>query len=549
MIAIVIAIISKKSGMSDILLFLVSGVILGPECLHVITNVEVTEAMGNIGVIFLLFTVGLHLPIDRLKAIRKYVFVIGPLQVIFTTIAYFLIMLSVNTSVSLIGALVVSFAVSLSSTAIVVEILNKENALGTEYGKTSFGILLFQDFAVIVAFAILPLFYPDTNSDILTAIFSLVKAFVVVVILMILGRYSLRPIFKAAAQYGSEIFISVTLMVIFGTAYVTSLVGMSMELGAFLAGLLLAGSEYRLQVEAEIETFKWLLLGLFFLSVGMSIRILYLHSHFGEILKVVSLIIFAKFAVVFLISVFNKSNISTAIKAAFVISGGGEFAFVLFAPSVEHKLITTDLQNVYCIAISFSMALIPIMSIFANFVAGVIDKCRMKKIAPETMENKSGDVKDHVIIAGFGRVGQTIASLLSQHFIPFIAIDENMNKVAKARAKGLPVFYGDAKRSEIFRMLGVQNAKMVIVTLGRPENTVKAASMLLRNFPNLEVWLRLNDTAKVEMLRKLGAHVVVPQLFEASLQLGENVLNNLGITSEDAKQTVEKIRAQQKLQV
>jgi len=547
-IAVVVTIISKRTGVSNILLFLVIGTFVGPECLKIINQVEVTEAIGNIGVIFLLFTVGLHLPIDRLKMLQKYVFVIGPLQVIGTTIFYFLVSNYVHTDNFVITNVLISFAISLSSTAIVVEVLNKDNALGTLYGKTSFGILLFQDFAVIIAFALLPLFYVDSGAGSITAsIISLVKAFVVVTVLIIVGRYSLKPVFRFAAQNGSEIFIPITLIVILGTAYITNLVGMSMELGAFLAGLLLAGSEYRLQVEAEIDAFKGLLLGMFFLSVGMSIKLPYLYSNFPEIANVLFLIFGVKFLVLFVTTYFGKLDLSSVLKTSFVIAGGGEFAFVLFAPAVEHGLMADFTRNIYCIAISFSMALTPVMAIVANFFASLVDKYKIKRIAPETLENRAGDIEGHVIIAGFGRVGQTIASLLSQHFIPFIAIDDNMNKVTKARAKGLPVFYGDAKRSEIFRMLGVQNSKMVIVTLGRPDNTAKAATMLLKNFPNLKVWLRLNDSAKVEALQKLGANIVVPQLFEASLQLGEQVLGDLGITAEDARQTVEKIRAQQKL--
>lgn len=544
--AIIVAIISEKTGLNSILGFLIAGVIIGPNWLSLISNVQVSEYFGNIGVIFLLFTVGLHLPIERLKILKKYVFIYGPLQVIITSGLYFLI-LKYFSAHNTIAAIIISFAISLSSTAIIIQIINNKGELASTYGKITFGMLLFQDFAVVIAFALLPMLFNDDSSCISLALMSLGEAILAVAVLVLLGRYFLKPIFNWAARNGTDIFMSVTFLAVFGTAYITNKVGMSMELGAFLAGILLAGSEYRMQVEADIDPFKGILLGLFFLSVGMSIDLNCLISEFNEICNVLSVILLVKIFSVAFICLIAKNDIISTIKTSLLMSCGGEFAFVLFPPAVANNLLTDNMKNIYFISISLSMALTPILSSMAAFVADQINKKILKKVAPETVIENNKDLKDHVIIAGFGRVGQTIASLLAQHFIPFIAIDSNMNRVMSARKKGLPVFYGDAKRAEIYRILSAGSARLVVVVLGKPDNSIKAASTLLKNFPKLNVWLRLNDSETKDSLEMLGAHIVIPQLLEPSLQLGEEVLKSIGITKEDAKTTVDKFREKNKI--
>lgn len=533
--------LSEKTKLNSILFFLISGVIAGPKCLGLFSNVSVTEYFGNIGVIFLLFTVGLHLPLEKLKMIKKYVFVFGPVQTVLTTLCYQIILFTFF-NYNFISSLFLGLAISLSSTAIILQILNKNDDLGTEYGKISFGILLFQDFAVILAFAILPVLYPDSNSTLIGSMLSLAKAFFAVAILIYIGKYLIKPVFNWAAKTGTDVFMSITFLSVFSTAYITNLFGISMELGAFLAGLLLAGSEYRIQVEADIEPFKGTLLGLFFLSVGMTIDPVCIIQEFKDIIKCSTIIVSVKIFALLVTSLILKSGLNAAIKTSFTLAGCSEFAFVLLSPAIEHNIVPSYTKEIYFSSISLLMLLTPFLIILGQFIANQIDKLRLQNSAPETLVHSNKNLSNHVIIAGFGRVGKTIAALLSRHFIPFIAIDSNMNKVTNARKKGLPVFYGDAKRSEIYRLLGANSSRLIIVVLGKPDNSIKAASMLLKNFPNLNVWMRLNDSEQKDKLEMLGANIVIPQLLEPSLQLGAAVLKNLGISEEEAKKTVDSIR-------
>lgn len=546
LISVLVSIFSKKTNTSPVIGFLVGGIIVGPFLGNILGNTETIDFFSDMGVIFLLFMIGLHLPIEKIKTIQIYVFGFGTAQVILTTIFYSIVS-SLFLGTDKVASILLGFVVSLSSTALILKILEDCGDLATDYGKASFGTLLFQDLAAVVVMTLLPIAGGNNNTSLLTAIISLVKSIVALSIAIFVAKYILKPIYKWAAENGSQVFMSITLIAIFGTSSITNFIGISTELGAFLAGILMAGSEYRLQIEADIEPFKELLMGLFFVTVGSSINFDILEQNKTLIAEIILSMLFCKALVIMLISKFIKHSIANSIKSAFLMSGGGEFAFVMFVPISDAGLVPNDKIGLFSLAISITMAITPLLAAIGKLIA---EKIELKTIAKEATDSKvsSKDLSNHVLIIGFGRVGQTIANLLAQHLIPYIAIDSNMNRVIQAKAKSLPVFYGEAKRREIYRILGAHKAKMAVIAIGKPSNSEKAAFMLIQNFPKLKIWLRSNDSEKVSELEKFGINVIVPELLEPSLQLAKAILKASGINSEDAEQSVIKYRSKHNIQ-
>lgn len=545
-ISVLVSALSKKTDISSVLWFLVGGMAVGPHLGDVLSSTETIDFFSDVGVIFLLFTIGLHLPVEKMKTISSYIFGFGALQVVLTTIAYTLVCHTFF-GIEIFTSGILGFVVALSSTALILKVLEDSGELATDYGKASFGTLLFQDLAAIAAMTLIPIAKIDSSqSGTLVALISILKSITSMAVIVFVARYLIKPLYSWGAQNGSQVFMSITLIVVFGIASLTNYVGISTELGAFLAGVLMAGSEYRLQIEADIEPFKELLMGLFFVTVGTSINFNVLTENKALITKIVLSIFIVKGLVIFIISKYFKQSNSSGIKSAFLMSGGGEFSFVMFAAITSVGLISLDKVQLFSLAISITMALTPLMGSIGKMIAEQIELKVLQQVSPESVSLKD-DATGRVIIAGFGRVGQTLATLLSQHLIPFIAIDYNMDRVVHARSKGLPVYYGDARRREIYRLLGAQNAKMVAVVLGKPSNSERASSMLIQNFPKLSIWLRISESDRAMSLEKAGLHVVVPELFEPGLQIAKAVLKASGVNVDDAEQSINKYREKYKI--
>lgn len=548
LISVVVSLLSKKCNISSVLGFLVSGILVGPYIGNFLSSTETIDFFSDIGVIFLLFTIGLHLPVEKIKTIRFYIFNFGAAQVLITTVLYALLCVfgfGFDSATSIIIGLIVC----LSSTALILKVLEDGGELATDYGKASFGTLLFQDLASIAAITLIPLSGAKSgtseNSSML-AIIAVAKAVALLAVIIFIAKYIVKPLYKWASENGSQAFMSTTLIAVFGTAFLTQYVGISTELGAFLAGVLMAGSEYRLQIEADIDPFKELLMGLFFITVGTDINLNMLSGNKLLVAEIVATIFLVKGSVIFAISKYIGQSTSSCIRSSFLMSGGGEFSFVMFSAISSVGLVSGDKIQLFSLAISISMALTPMMSFLGKRLAENIELKALQKGGSDTTAGDR-DASGHVLIVGFGRVGQTIGNILAQHLIPFIAIDFNMERVIQARSKGLPVYYGDAKRREIYKLLGVQNAKMVVVVLGKPAHSERAASMLIQNFPKLNIWLRISNTERAMSLEKAGLHVVVPELFEPSLQIAKAVLKASGVNNEDAEQSISKFRDKNKI--
>ncbi len=535
-VAVLITVLSAKLKVSSVLFYLVAGAIMGPNALSIISNGEIVENAAHLGVVSLLFTIGLQLPLERFKALKTYAFGLGSLQVIFCTAIYGFL-LSFFKGFSFYEVLFIGFTISLSSTAVVAQLLNDRGDLATQYGKAGFAILLFQDLAVVLALALIPIASGGGQFSVTQGVIAVTKALFVLGLLLSVGGTLLRPVYKLASSYGSETFMATTIIIILGGASATLFIGLSMELGAFLTGMLLAGTEYRHQIEADIRPFKGLLLGLFFITVGMSTDLMILLDYYPSVIKALGSILLIKFTIIFFLCRIFGLMKSSSIKVAALLCTGGEFAFIFTMSAMKAGIVNPDIKQVLCLAISISMALTPLLSLLARFLGDIFDKNK-STTSIQSVANSEENLEDHIIIAGFGTVGQTIATAIAQHLIPFVAIDHNMSRVSAARAKGLPVFFGDARRSEVFNILHVRNAKLVVVTLDDYSISARTAIMLLRNFPKLNVWIRSQGTERVKSLRQSGVNVVVPEILQPSLQLAEAVLSAAKISAEDIKQTI-----------
>ncbi|MDR0406594.1 MAG: cation:proton antiporter [Holosporales bacterium] len=540
--AVIVSVIASRHLMSSVFGYLCAGVLLGPFVLNLLKEGPMTHSAAEFGVIFLLFTVGLHLPLSNLLALKKYIFGLGFLQVFLTTILYgpFAPLLGFKTS----EAFIVGFIVSLSSTAISFQILEDKGDLGTRHGRASFAVLIFQDLAAVAALTVVPFLDPDTSGSWWDLGFTFLKIISILGAIFAFARSGVKRVFHWAALGGAELFMAVMLLTIFGIAGLTHFAGLSVELGAFLAGIMLANSEYQHQMMADIRPTKGILVGLYFLTVGASIDLSVFCTDLLPMLKILGAILLVKSCVLFMICRIFGFRWSSSIQVAGLLATGGEFAFVLLVPIIAHGFLDFSFQQKLFVAIALSMAITPILSSLAKYIAERFERPKLKealkdkKAAFEEVE----ETTNHIIIVGFGRYGQIIGALLAENLIPYVAIDSQMNRVVEARAKGLPVFYGDARSKEIYRDLGIEEARLVVVTVERDTRVTRITSMIRRNFPMTPVVLQSYIPEVIDLLQGVGAQVVVPETLEPGLQLASVVLINAGITQNAVDQSIAQYR-------
>ena len=529
--------IFRKLGLSSILGFLIVGALIGPNMLgrlaetypwlgnFVFTESEELSQLAELGVVFLLFLIGIELSFERLITMRRLVFGLGGLQMLITTAALTLIGLWLGLAAS--EALILGAALSLSSTAIVVQLLSDSKRLGTHAGRASFSVLLFQDLAVIPILLLVNVLGASEKgfsfSAILTAI---AQALIAIALIVVIGRFMLRPLLRLVAHARSgDLFMATTLLIAVGAGYAASLAGLSMALGAFLAGLLLAETEFRREVEAIIEPFKGLLLGAFFLLVGMGIDLSQVVSY-PEIfvLSAVALIVI-KAVLFWLVSLPFPIERTSRIEAALLLGPGGEFAFVAMAAAVAAGVVTQIISDALLIIVSLSMASIPLLDYLSRPLAR-----KVHSAAPEMpVEAPPGDSEARVIIAGFGRVGRLIGQMLDEHEIPYIAADTDPKVVAQERKAGKPIYYGDASRPEFLRACNIEHVQVIAVTMDQPKKVEDVTVAARAERADIKIIARARDDRHAIKLYGLGVTEAVPETIEASLQLGESVLVGSGV--------------------
>ncbi|KAJ0910683.1 putative regulator of K+ conductance, cation/H+ exchanger, NAD(P)-binding domain superfamily [Helianthus annuus] len=526
---IFVPIFQKLPGGSPVLGYLTAGILIGPYGLSIIRNVHATKAIAEFGVVFLLFNIGLELSVERLSSMKKYVFGLGSAQVLATAVVVGLV---AHIVCGLPGpaAIVIGNGLALSSTAVVLQVLQERGESTSRHGRATFSVLLFQDLAVVVLLILIPLISPNSSKGgigfyaIAEALgLAAVKALVAISAIIAGGRLLLRPIYKQIAEMqNAEIFSANTLLVILGTSLLTARAGLSMALGAFLAGLLLAETEFSLQVESDIAPYRGLLLGLFFMTVGMSIDPKLFVSNFPVVMGSLGLLIAGKTVMVAVVGRLFGVSLISAIRVGLLLAPGGEFAFVAFGEAVNQGIMTPQLSSLLFLVVGISMALTPWLAAGGQLIASRFELQDVRSLLPD--ENETDDLQGHIIICGFGRVGQIIAQLLSERLIPFVALDVRSDRVSMGRALDLPVYFGDAGSREVLHKIGAHRACAAAITLDSPGANYRTVWALSKYFPNVKTFVRAHDVDHGLNLEKAGATAVVPETLEPSLQLASAVL-------------------------
>eukprot|EP00850_Spirogloea_muscicola_P004565 SM000019S05109 [mRNA] locus=s19:978602:987779:+ [translate_table: standard] len=544
---IFVPLFQKLPGGSPVLGYLAAGVLIGPYTLSIIKHVHGTKALAEFGVVFLMFNIGLELSLERLRSMRKYVFGLGSAQT-FITAAVIGCIANFLCGVSGPASIVIGNGLALSSTAVVLQVLQERGESTSRHGRATFSVLLFQDLAVVVLLILIPLISPSSSKGgvgfnaIAEALgIAAVKAVVAIAGIIAGGRLLLRPVYKQMAEnHNAEIFAANTLLVVLGTSVLTARAGLSMALGAFLAGLLLAETEFALQVEADINAYRGLLLGLFFMTVGMSIDPQLLVAKFSVILTSIALLIVGKTMLVASMGrAFGMGPIA-AVRAGLLLAPGGEFAFVAFGEAVNQGIMNTQLSSLLFLIVGISMAITPWLAAGGQALASRFEQQDVRSLLP--VETETDDLQGHIIICGFGRIGQIIAQLLSERLIPFVALDVRTDRVTAGRALDLPVYFGDAGSKDVLHKVGAARAAAAVITLDTPGANYRTVWALSKNFPNVKTFVRAHDVDHGINLEKAGATAVVPETLEPSLQLAAAVLAQAKLPAAEIAATIDDFR-------
>lgn len=531
--AVVAVPLCKRLGLGAVLGYLAGGALIGPWALGLIGNVQSMLQFSQLGVVLLLFVIGLELSPRRLWVLRRSVFGLGGVQVLVTAAVFFAAgrLLGLSAGASAIAG----FGFALSSTAFALQLLAEKRQLSTGYGRAAFAILLFQDLAVIPVLALLPLLGGHRAAEGLSWL-ALLRTLGVIVLVVAGGRLLLRPALRLIALARSqEVFSATTLLIAGGTALLMHLAGLSMGLGAFLAGVLLADSEYRHELEANIEPFKGLLLGLFFIAVGMSVNFGLLIQRPLTVLGLVVGLLAAKYAVIGSLGRWSGMDRKSARKLAAVIAQGGEFAFVVFSVASGAGLLTRALSDLLVLVVTLSMAATPLLVALNERLLSAEDS------APRDFDAIQDD-GSRVIIAGFGRFGQVVARILRAQRMCFTALEINPEQVDFVRKYGSKIYYGDASRLDLLRAAGTEKAKLFVLAIDDPETSLRTARVVHRHFPNVRILARARNREHAFHLLDLGIEVVIRETLYSSLKLSEHVLQALGLSPEESLRRVQTFR-------
>lgn len=527
----------SKLRVSPVLGFIGAGILLGPPGLGrlvpsvpwlgwiTIANSEQVTHLAEFGVVFLLFTIGLELSFERLRTLRRLVFGLGAAQVAVSSLA--LAAIGVLAGLRPGQAALCGIALALSSTAMVVPILAGQRRLNSPSGRTSFSVLLFQDLAVApVLFTVTAVDAAQGGSILPALSLALVQAAAAVLVLIVVGRLALRPLFQVVAQTRSpELFMATCLLVVVGTAVLAASNGLSMALGAFVAGLLLAETEYRRAIEAMVDPFKGLLLGVFFVTIGMSLDPSAILLSPALILAAALGLIVVKAAIVIGLAAALRLPRRVGLETGLLLGPGGEFAFVLLGAAMAAQLVPAATGQFLLIVTTLTMIAIPLIARLARQIGHRVGQAG---VAEPQFEAPPGELANHVIIAGFGRVGQLVADMLERHKVPYIALDMNPALLGQKRA-GRPLYFGDMTSPMVLRACGLETARALVITLDRPAAIPSIVEIAREARPDLTIVSRARDDRHARELYALGVNDAVPETIEASLQLSEAVLVDIGI--------------------
>lgn len=539
LLAAVIAVpIAQRLGLGSVLGFLIAGVVIGPWGLNLGPEAGDVWHAAEFGVVLLLFVIGIEMEPRRLWALRRAIFGVGGMQVGVSAIVLAAIAILVM-GMSPSAGLVAGLALALSSTAFAIQLLAEQRQLRTHHGRSAFAILLFQDLAVVPILALLPLLSAGgADVTLLGALWQTAKIALVLAAIVVGGHYFLRPILRLIASTRiPEIFTSMALLIVIGVALVMSAAGLSLSLGAFVAGMLLADSEYRHQLEVAIAPFKGLLLGLFFIVVGMSINIGLILDEPLYLLAITLGLVVIKGAILYVLGRNSRLAVPTARKLAAILPQGGEFAFVILSAAMARGLFEQAQVDRLVAAVTLSMVLTPFLVKAVDWING---RRPGGKAAPP---NDWSNMPEHpVIIAGFGRVGQIVGRMLRTYKIKFVALDNSPDRIDFVRKYGSKVFYGDATQLEVLRACGVAEARLFVLAIDNQEASLRCARTLRKHFPQLSIVARARNRNHAYALMELGVRVIHRETFQSSLDMAGDALKSLGVNPADAARAVKTFR-------
>ncbi|MCX3064637.1 monovalent cation:proton antiporter-2 (CPA2) family protein [Wolbachia endosymbiont of Drosophila pseudotakahashii] len=527
--AVFIVIAFWKMNISPVLGYFVAGAVIGSHGFNLIHSAEAMDNLAEFGVVFLLFIIGLELTFERLIAMRIHVFGFGSLQVIVTMVAIWCIALAfgVNTNI----ATVIGGGLALSSTAIVLQVLQEKGSQASQVGRLSIAVLLMQDFAVVPLIVLVPLLTGNSEHSLISSLAgSLVQAAIALVLIFITGRLLLRPLFSVIAKMESnEIFISTTLLIVLGAAFITEQFHLSLALGAFVAGLLVAETEYRHSVEHAVLPFKDLFLGLFFMTVGMSINTELLLNKLPLITLLSIILIVLKTSIIYILCRFFGFKSAPAIQAGLLLSQGGEFAFILFRLADELNVLPSEIAQVLMMVTTVTMAFTPLLSGLGDWIANSFST-EKTILDDEAVETDTQDLYNHVIVAGFGRVGYMVTKMLTAEHLSYVVVDIQSKIVKEGKSDSFPIYLGDVTRCEILKSVGIERAQALVISIKNEVTIKKVVSLVAANFPHVNIVIRLPDLSNVEVYGDLGASKIIPETSEIGLQLGGAALSLSGIS-------------------
>ncbi len=530
--AVSIVVLFHRVKISSLLGYFVSGAVIGAHGLGLVQANSAIEILGEFGIVFLLFLIGLELTFARLVTMKRHVFGLGGIQVVLTT--FTITMIASYYGLELKSAIIIGGGLALSSTAIVLRELEETKSTSNKVGRLSIAILLLQDLAVVPLLVLTPLLAGGNESGGLLApiLQALTKAFFALMVIFITGRLIIRPFFNMiVSTKNDELFIATNLLVVLGTAYITNYFNLSMALGAFVAGLLVAETEYCHEVEQVILPFKKLLLGLFFMAIGMSIDLHLLGIHLLLIVMLAFALMLIKAAIIISLCLLFKCQKSATIKAGLMLSQGGEFAFILFNLDAAKGIIPEDIGQILMAVVTVSMALTPFFSRIGSRLENLVGEREQNKTIEQILNNESIDIDHHVIIAGFGRVGQMAAEVLAEEQMNYIAIDINSNLVTKSQDKGFAVYLGDITNIKILAAMQIERAIAVIITVSDKSIAKRAIKLIKESYPEVKIVVKVSDLNDSFSYYEIGADKLVPENYETGLQLGASTLLLAGFGS------------------
>ncbi|HEX9769002.1 MAG TPA: cation:proton antiporter [Kiloniellales bacterium] len=523
-VVLVAAVISvylfQRFGFGAVLGYLVAGAVIGPSGFALVADVHTIQTLGELGVVFLLFMVGLELPFERIRVMQARTFALGAAQVFVTGLA--IAGLAVLFGVPPVTAAVLGGALALSSTAIVLRMLVDRGELTSRFGRSCFAVLLVQDM-MVGPFLVLALALGQGGEGLGLAVGAAVlKAVAAVMAILGIGRVVLRYVFEqVAAVRDPDVFIALSLVVVLASGLLTKMAGLSMAFGAFLAGMLLAETHYRHQVAADIQPFRGLLLGLFFMSVGMSVDFGLTVAKAGLVIGFAVGLIVLKAVILSGLGLIGGLRPAQAVNLGVLLSQGGEFAFVLLGVALGAGVVSAGVVQLMAVVVSLTMMVTPFLATLGRLLERQVERRTVVEL--ETRPEEAEELTNHVVIAGYGRVGAAVAAQLKAAGSDFIALDLDPHRIIEARAAGLPVYFGDATRPEILEAVHIERARALVVAVDNPQVALRTVAMVRYIFPELKIYARAHDDTHARDLARAGANTVVPEMVATGHQLAGSI--------------------------